>query len=444
MNNTARPLSSIKNDKELKGEFIVDGDKSISHRALIFSSLANGVSEIDGLLEGEDVLRTAKAMELMGVKIERNDKNWKVFGSGYCGLIEPTDVIDMGNSGTAARLLAGLVSTYNFTSFFTGDKSLRRRPMKRVFDPINKIGAKIISRKDNLMPFAVIGTQDPIAIEHEMKVASAQVKSSILLASLNISGTTTVIEPIKTRNHTELMMQSLGLKIDVKDIKSGSIINYTGMQGFDGKNFTIPGDISSAAFFIVGALIVKNSKIKINNVGINPLRDGVIKTLIEMGGNIKILNERLISNELVADIEVESSKLKGINIPANRAPSMIDEYPILSIAAAHAEGITNMNGLEELKVKESNRFNMIIDNLTRCGVEVKNDETNIKIMGGVKQPANIVDINTSMDHRIAMSFLIMGLTLENGIKIDDSSMIATSFPSFEPIFSKLGIKFKEL
>jgi 3-phosphoshikimate 1-carboxyvinyltransferase len=415
---------------------------------LIFAALAHGKSKITGLLEGEDVLKTAAALASMGVEIKREKKFWEVNGSGVMGLMEPNDVLDMGNSGTAARLLAGLVTPYNFTSFFTGDVSLRKRPMNRVFEPIKQFGAKIVSREGGLMPFAIIGAKDALPISYQMKMASAQVKSCILLASLATRGTTTIIEPEKCRDHTEIMMRHLGLKIQTKPLDDASgfarganVISYNGMQEFDAKDFAVPGDISSAAFLIVAALLVKGSKIKIKNVGINPLRDGIIISLREMGGNISFKNEHEVGGEKVADIVVEHSKLKGIEIPANRAASMIDEYPILSIAAANADGITKMNGLAELKVKESNRLLMIANGLAACGVVAKMGDDFLEIKGGIKQQKKLIKITTAMDHRIAMSFLVMGLMMENGVQIDDSEMIKTSFPNFEKIFVDFGIKF---
>ena len=431
-------LSSIKNDKPLKGNITIPGDKSISHRSLIFASLAHGRSEISGLLEGEDVLRTAEALTSMGVDIERKDDGkWLVNGSGIVGLMEPDDILDMGNSGTAARLLAGLVTPYDFTSTFTGDASLRNRPMKRVFDPIKLFGASITAREDNLMPFSITGSDSPIPIEYEMKMASAQVKSCILFAAMGTNGITTVIEPEKCRDHTEVMMRYLGQKIDITPHNNGNIIKYQGYQEFDAKNFEVPGDISSAAFLIVAALIVEDSKIRIQNVGINPLRDGIIISLKEMGANIEITNEKELCGERVADIIVEYSQLTGIEIPAERAASMIDEYPIFSVAAANATGTTKMLGLKELKVKESDRLGMIASNIGKCGVTLKMGEDSLEIQGGIVQPAEKVKIESSMDHRIAMSFLVMGLTLENGVEIDDASMIKTSFPNFEEIFTGL-------
>jgi 3-phosphoshikimate 1-carboxyvinyltransferase len=452
----------------LKGEIVVAGDKSISHRALIFSALANGVSNISGLLEGEDVLRTAQALREMGVEINRLENGiWQVNGVGYCGLQESASVLDMGNSGTSTRLLMGLVSTFNFKTSFTGDASLVKRPMKRVFEPLKEIGAQIIATNENFLPATIVGADEPLPISYEMKVASAQVKSAIMLAALNILGTTTIIEPELCRDHTEIMMQYLGLDVKVEEICDDKVaqssalfrgeggcasdnehrargvnkITVNGCNDFAAKDFVVPGDISSAAFIIVAALITPNSKIKINNVGVNPLRDGVVTTLKEMGGKIEFVNQRLVGGEKVADILVEYSQLKGIEVPASRAPSMIDEYPILAIAAACAQGITKMNGLAELKVKESNRLQAIADGLKACGVEAIVDEDSLEVIGGIKEQNEIAQIKTHLDHRIAMSFLIMGLRVKNGVQIDDSEMIKTSFPNFMQIFYNFGVEF---
>lgn len=424
---------SRKTDIPLKGEIAVAPDKSISHRSLIFSALACGKTKITNLLEGEDVLHTAQALRLMGAEIEKKKDYWEVSGVGVAGLVEPSDVLDMGNSGTSTRLLAGLVTPYDFTSFFTGDASLRKRPMGRVLEPIKQFGAKVISRKNGLAPFAIIGTKEPMPITYEMKVASAQVKSCILLASLATRGITTIIEPEKCRDHTEIMMRHLGLKIAIEDHKNGAKISYSGLQEFDARDFSVPGDISSAAFFIVAALLVKNSKVLIKNVGVNPLRIGVVTSLQEMGGRISFENEREIGGEKVADILVEASELKGIEVPASRSASMIDEYPIFAVAAANAKGVTKMNGLAELKVKESNRLLMIAQNLEKCGVTLKMGDDFLEVQGGVKQQKDPIKVTTAMDHRIAMSFLIMGLMLEGGVEVDDVSMIKTSFPGFEAI-----------
>lgn len=425
-----------KSNKPLSGEIEVAPDKSISHRSIIFASLANGVTKINNLLEGEDVLNTINAMRLMGVEINKRNDHYEVIGSGIAGLCEPAEIIDMGNSGTSSRLLAGLVCPYNFTSFFTGDKSLRKRPMARVFEPIHRFGAQIVARQNNFMPFAIIGNENATPIEYTMKMASAQVKSCILLASLRVRGTTTIFEPEKCRDHTEIMMRYLGLKLSLESWQNGTKISYNGFQEFDAKDFKIPNDISSASFFIVGALLVKNSKILLKNVGVNPLRTGLVTTLQEMGGNIEYQNLRQVGGELVADIAVESSNLNAVEVPSERSASMIDEFPILAIACAFASGTSKLNGLAELKVKESNRLKMIADNLINCGVEVKIGDDFLEINGGFTMPKQLVNINTAMDHRIAMSFSIMGLCLENGINLDDDQIINTSFPDFEKILSK--------
>lgn len=443
------PLISIKNNAALIGKVEVPGDKSISHRSLIFASLAIGKSTISGILEGEDVIRTADALTSMGVEIEKNLGGvWKVNGVGICGLNEPKDVLEMGNSGTSTRLLMGLVSTFNFNSFFTGDASLKKRPMKRVFDPIKEIGAEIHSHSGNTLPALIIGTKNPLPLTYKMTVASAQVKSAILLSALNTPGITTIIEPEKCRDHSEIMMRSLGLKIISEDIKIddkiGTKITFQGNQQFDARDFKVPGDISSAAFLIVAALIIKGSELTIKNVGLNPLRDGIVKTLIEMNGNIKFSNERYENGEKVADIIVRYSDLKGIDVPASRAPSMIDEYPVLAVAAAFAKGTTRMNGIEELKVKESNRLSAINEGLSNCGVKTKMGDDFLEVFGGVTHPKKLVEIKTYLDHRIAMSFLVMGLNLEHGVKIDDSNMINTSFPAFVDLLSNLGAKFQKL
>jgi len=445
-NITLSPLTSIYHNQALKGQVTASPDKSISHRSLIFASLATGVSTITNLLEGEDVLKTAQALRKMGVEIKRiAPAAWQVNGVTTCGLIEPNDILDMGNSGTSCRLLMGLTSTCDFTTFFTGDESLRKRPMKRVFDPLKEMGANIISRSNNLLPCAIIGAKEPLAINYKLDVPSAQIKSAIILAALNTLGTTTIIETEKSRDHTEIMLGYLGAEIKNQETEyNGQIVNQISIQGgqeFGGRNFTIPGDISSAAFIIVAALLIPGSKVEISNIGINPLRTGILTTLKEMEANIEIKNQRRIGGEEVADIVVEYSELKAVNIPANRAPSMIDEYPILSIAAASAKGTTKMHGLAELKVKESNRLNAIVEGLIACGVEVTSKDDYIEIEGGIHQSLKPIEIKTNLDHRIAMSFLIMGLKLKSGLTIDDSSIINTSFPNFIKTFEQLGVKF---
>lgn len=424
-------------NKPLQGEILVASDKSISHRSVIFASLAYGISKIYNLLEGEDVLKTISALKAMGVEIEKKSDHWQVVGVGLFGLNEPNFVLDMGNSGTSTRLLAGLVATRNFTTFFNGDASLHKRPMQRIFTPMQQFGAKILARQNNLLPFAVVGNDNAMPIHYTMPVASAQIKSCILLSALTTKGKTTIIEPELCRDHTEIMMQHLGLKLDITSQNSGKTIVYQGLQEFNASNFFVPADISSAAFFIVAALIVEKSDIILKNVGINPLRTGIITSLQEMGGDITIFNTQILNGELIADIRVKASKLQGINVSASRSAFMIDEYPIFAVACAFAKGITTMHGLAELKVKESNRLMMIANNLQDCGVKVVVGSDSLEITGGVSPKKEPVKLATALDHRIAMSALIMGLALENGIQIDDSSMINTSFPQFFSILQQL-------
>lgn len=420
----------------LVGNILIAADKSISHRSLIFSALANGKNTISNLLESEDVLDTAKALQQMGVNIQKKDSGtYEIIGSGISGLTESEKTLDLGNSGTGVRLLMGLVTPFKFKSFFTGDESLRSRPMKRIFDPMRQIGAKIIARKENFLPAVIEGSDEALAINYKMPKASAQIKSSILLAALNIVGKTTIIEPDICRDHTEIMMQYLGLNLEIENLaKNGRKISYQGVQEFQSKDLSVPNDISSAAFFIVGALIIPDSRIELKNIGINKLRDGIIETLLEMGADIEIINKRENAGELVADIKVRYSNLRGVEVPANRVAKMIDEYPILAIAAAHATGVTKMSNLSELKAKESNRLSAIYKNITKCGIEAKMGDDDLEIIGGIRSLDNVPRITTYHDHRIAMSFFILGLTMKNGIEIDDTSMISTSFPNFLNLF----------
>lgn len=425
----------------LKGDAVVPGDKSISHRALMLSSQVLGTTTITGLLEGEDVMSTAKALGSLGVKITRLSKmNWQVQGVGVGGLSESADVLDMGNSGTSTRLLMGLVTPYPFTSFFTGDHSLRSRPMARVITPLEEMGAKVVASGGNRLPLALTGTNMTLPINFRLPVASAQVKSAILLAGLNTSGTTIVIEPEPTRDHTENMLNYLGFKVDVAIQPDGArVISLTGQQDAPvaDREISVPADPSSAAFAIVAALICKHSSLSIHNVCVNPLRTGLFTTLKEMGAKITFKNERNVAGEPVADLVVESSKLVGVTVPAERAPSMIDEYPILAVAAAFAQGETVMHGLAELRVKESDRLSAIINALNACGVPARADGDTL-IVTGSSQPRGGATITTHYDHRIAMSFLVMGMASEQPIVVDDATAIATSFPDFVPLFNRLG------
>ena len=418
-----------------KGTASVPGDKSISHRALILSSQALGTTRITGLLEGEDVIATADALGSMGVDIEQTDGAWAVKGVGIGGLAQPDDVIDCGNSGTSARLLMGLVAPYPFTSFFTGDASLRKRPMNRVVRPLTEMGVAFVDNGDGRLPLALKGSASTLPIHYELPVASAQVKSAILLAALNTAGQTTVIEPAATRDHTEKMLRYFGVDIGV----DGNVITLEGQQAqrYQDREFAVPTDPSSAAFLVVAALITEGSEVTIPNVCINPHRIGLYTTLKEMGAKLEFTNQRDVAGEPVADIVASASQLKGVEVPAERAPSMIDEYPILGVAAAFAEGDTVMRGLKELRVKESNRFDAIVDGLKACGVEVVTDGDDLTIIGStsVKGSGNIA---TNLDHRICMSFLVLGMASEQPVTIDSAEPINTSFPGFVDLCNMLG------
>ncbi len=421
----------------LQGEATAPGDKSISHRALILSSQALGTTHITGLLEGEDVLCTAKALQSLGVNIEKNATAWIVKGVGVGGLHESKDVLDMGNAGTGARLMMGLLTPYPFSTIFTGDESLRSRPMGRVIEPLTEMGARIAAHSGGKLPLVLSGTADTLPITYHLPVASAQVKSAILLAGINTRGTTTVVEKEPTRDHTENMLKYFGFKVKVA---KNNTISITGQQrqSYADREITVPGDPSSAAFLVVAALICPDSKLLIKNVCINPLRTGLFTALKEMGAKIEFKKTRDVAGEKVADIAVASSSLKAVTVPAGRAPSMIDEYPILAVAAAFAQGETVMHGLSELRVKESDRLNAIIEMLSACGVECRAEGDSLYVTGGV--PKGGATINTRFDHRIAMSALVMGMAAKNPVEIDDASSIATSFPNFVELMNGLGAK----
>lgn len=438
--NKAGAVSSA--SRELHGTKTVPGDKSISHRTLLLASQAIGRSTIYGLLEGEDVLNTAKALRILGVPVTKQQDVWQVDGVGAGGLAEPDDVLDMGNSGTGARLMMGLLATHPFTSFFTGDKSLRGRPMARVVTPLVQMGAQFVSRSNGRLPMAVLGARNPLPIEYTLPVPSAQVKTAILLAGLNTPGATTVIEHEATRDHTERMLTFFGANIVTQDAgKAGKAITLQGGAELTAKELTVPGDPSSAAFLTVAALITPGSHLVIRDICINPARIGLYDTLQEMGGDIRFENRREVCGEPVADIHVRSSRLKGIRVPASRAPAMIDEYPILSVAAAVADGVTCMEGLAELKVKESNRLLAIAEGLAACGVPAVVGEDSLEVRGsagGLLRGDGMV--KTSMDHRIAMSFLVLGLVAEAPVSVDSVAMIQTSFPNFISLMNGIGAK----
>ncbi len=424
----------------LKGEVTIPGDKSISHRSFILASHAKGQTRIKGLLESADVMATANAMGKWGIKIEKQDEDWLVEGNGLGGLTASSDVIDCGNSGTSARLLMGLASAYDFTSFFTGDASLRKRPMKRVVTPLSQMGARFTASENNTFPIAITGGTLK-AIEYTLPVASAQVKSSILLAGLNTAGTTTVIEPTPSRDHTEKMFNFFGWKCEVEETpRGGRKITFDGLQETTEANreIIVPGDPSSAAFPMVAALITQGSEVTLKNIGMNPLRTGLFTTLQEMGAELTIYNERDAGGEQVVDITVKGGQLNAIDVPAERAPSMIDEYPILCIAASFANGTSRFRGLHELRVKESDRLTTMHQGLLACGVKAEIEGDDLIITGGVVKGGTTID--SQHDHRIAMSFLIMGLQSEESIKVSGIDTIATSFPNFFELMATLGAK----
>ncbi len=434
-------MQSKSSGSPLAGTFSVPGDKSISHRALMLASQVLGGTEISGLLEGEDVLHTARALRLLGVRIEQKEElRWHVQGVGVGGLSESADILDMGNSGTGTRLMMGLVSPYDFVTFFTGDDSLRTRPMKRVMMPLAQMGARFEAREGDKLPLAVHGTSKTLPVEYRLPVASAQVKSAILLAALNTAGITTVIEPQATRDHTERMLRHFGWQVNTKTLPDGSTaVSLAGHQELPpaDRSILVPGDPSSAAFPVVAALIVPGSDITIRNITINPLRTGLYDTLRKMGADITFTNRRASAGEDVADIRVRHSRLRSVTVPSQRAPSMIDEYPILAVAASYAEGRTVMHGLGELRVKESDRLKAVQEGLLQCGVKVSVEGETLIIEGG-RQPRGGCTIKTGMDHRIAMSFLVMGMASREPAHIDDGSMIATSFPNFAELMNSIG------
>ncbi|MDC1296001.1 3-phosphoshikimate 1-carboxyvinyltransferase [Pseudomonadota bacterium] len=432
----------------LSGEMIVPGDKSISHRSLIIGSAVTGKIIVNNLLESEDVLATANALRKMGVSINKLSNNkWEVFGSGIGSLSGINNILDMGNSGTGARLLMGLVAGSDVEATFIGDQSLSKRPMKRIISPLIETGATIENFNNDTLPIKIKGSKITLPIEYESTVASAQVKSSILLAGLSSIGTTSIIEPSLSRDHTERMLKYFGAKIETIKLKNSKWkIILEGIPSLKPLDINVPSDPSSASFPIVSALITPNSKVKVMNVCVNELRTGLFKTLIEMGANIKFTNSREMNGELIADIVAETSKLNGIAIPKSRAASMIDEYPILAIAAVKAEGDTIMEGVEELRYKETDRIKSVCEGLKKVGVQTI-DTHNSMIVKGIGPQGQInqnVEINSNLDHRIAMSFLCLGLISEKPIKVDNTDTIKSSFPFFLDKMKKIGAKFEQL
>jgi len=432
------PLRSRK-ALNLKGRIRVPGDKSMSHRALMFGAVAIGETRITGLLEAEDVVNTAKAMAALGAGVKRGDDGvWRVQGVGIAGLKSPDAPLDFGNSGTGVRLAMGLMATTPLTATCQGDASLHKRPMGRVTKPLELFGARFETAEGGRLPLTLHGARDPVPVTYTLPVASAQVKSAVLLAALNTPGLTTVIEPTPTRDHTERMLKGFGAKISVTVKDDGRHITLEGQHELKAQALDVPGDPSSAAFPMVAALISEGSDIVIENIMLNPTRTGLITTLIEMGGNISIENRRLAGGEEVGDLHVKASRLKGVTVPADRAPSMIDEYPILAVAASFAEGTTRMQGLEELRVKESDRLAAVEAGLQANGVTTRSGRDWLEVDGGKVLGGGMVI--THMDHRIAMSFLVMGLSSAKDIAVDDSAFIATSFPDFTGLMNGLGAK----
>ncbi|MDP9127913.1 MAG: 3-phosphoshikimate 1-carboxyvinyltransferase [Pseudomonadota bacterium] len=436
----ARPLIS-RRCGVLKGDITPPGDKSISHRAVMFGGIAHGLTTVTGLLEGEDVLCTIEALRALGAEIHKDAAGaWQINGAGLEGLRKPARTLDMGNSGTAARLLIGLLSGRPFTSSFTGDASLRSRPMLRVITPLSQMGAQFASEQGR-MPLQVTGLALPKPIDYKLPMPSAQVKSAILLAGLSAEGTTTVIETIPTRDHTEHMLRHFGALVTVKTLADGSeAISVKGKPQLKGRTVTVPSDPSSAAFPLVAGLLRPGSHTTLRNVGLNPRRTGLIETLREMGAHIEITNQHNAGGEPTGDLIVKASALHGTTVPWERAPSMIDEYPVLAVAAACAKGTTRMLGLSELRVKESDRLALVAEGLMRCGVKVEVQGDDLIVHGDGHAPPGGGLIKTSMDHRIAMSFLVLGCATASPVQIDDGSFIATSFPRFIDLMNAAGAR----
>jgi 3-phosphoshikimate 1-carboxyvinyltransferase len=441
----ARPLVA-QPGAPLTGAIRPPGDKSISHRALILGLLAVGETRIEGLLEGDDVLRTAAACRALGAAIERlGPGSWRVRGAGLGSLLAPQETLDFGNAGTGTRLMMGVVGGHGITATFDGDASLRKRPMQRILDPLILMGARPLAQAEGgRCPITLKGCADPAPIEYRTPVPSAQLKSAILLAALNAPGRTTVIETEASRDHTEKMLAWFGARVvSLPEGPHGRRITLEGRPELRPRPIAVPADPSSAAFPIVAALITPGSDVTIEGMMMNPLRIGLIETLREMGAAIEVKNARLEGGEDVADLRVRHGALRGVDVPAARAPSMIDEYPVLAVAAAFAEGTTRMRGLSELRVKESDRLAAVSDGLTAVGAanHIEGDDLLVTGSPTVRGGATIA---THLDHRIAMSFLVMGFAARAPVGIDDAAMIATSFPTFQPELERLGARFRGL
>ena len=436
------PMTSFKAGP-LMGTVTVPGDKSISHRALILGAMAIGETKISGLLEGKDVLDTSKAIQEFGAEvINHGDGNWSVYGVGVGGFQEPRNVINCGNSGTGVRLLMGAIATHNFSATFTGDASLRKRPMARVTNPLSLFGAQAHGRYGGRLPMTIVGAKYPVPIRYKVPMPSAQVKSAILLAGLNTPGETIVIEQELTRDHTERMLSGFGAILNVEATGKGRVIQLKGYPELKPQKINVPSDPSSAAFPICASLITEGSNVLVPNIGLNPTRSGLFTTLKDMGADLTYENTRVNSGEPVADLRARFSPyMKGIEVPPERAASMIDEYPILSVVASFSEGQTLMRGVKELRVKESDRIDAMAKGLRENGIRVDEGDDWWVVHG--KGTGNVPGgglSNTCLDHRVAMSFLILGMGSKACVKIDDCSPIVTSFPLFESLMSKLGAR----
>lgn len=438
----ATPVPMIaRRSSGLRGEAHVPGDKSISHRSLILGALSVGETKVTGLLEGQDVLDTAKAMRAFGAEVVQHGPGaWSVHGVGVGGIAEPADVIDCGNSGTGVRLIMGVMATSPVTATFTGDASLRGRPMGRVTDPLSLFGARAYGRQGGRLPMTIVGAKDPVAVTYTVPVPSAQVKSAVLLAALNAPGETVVIEREATRDHSERMLAGFGAEIAVETLPEGRVIRLKGQPELRAQEIVVPRDPSSAAFPVCAALITEGSDVLVPNIGLNPTRAGLFTTLCEMGADLTYENLHEEGGEPVADLRARFSPgLKGIEVPPERAASMIDEYPVLSVVAAFAQGATVMRGVKELRVKESDRIDAMAKGLRAAGITVEEGPDWWIVHGrGHGDVPGGVTVETRLDHRIAMSFLVMGLAANAAMTVDDGSPIATSFPIFEGLMTGLG------
>ncbi|MAF97347.1 MAG: 3-phosphoshikimate 1-carboxyvinyltransferase [Micavibrio sp.] len=441
-----KPLLS-KKTSYFKGASKVPGDKSISHRSLMFGALAVGETIISGLLEGEDVLATAQAMRQMGAEITRgSDGLWRVHGVGLGGLKQPEETLDMGNSGTSTRLLMGVVGGHNIEARFDGDASLTKRPMKRVMDPLSEMGVEFEASEGGRLPLTVKGSAQPLALEYRLPVASAQVKSAIMLAGLNARGTTCVIEEKPTRDHTEKMLKAFGVDVDVETLDDGAqAIKVKGGQDLQPCAIDVPGDPSSAAFPAVAATLIDGAEVRLAGICVNDRRDGVYRALQALGADVRYEHQRIEGGEDVADIVVKGgAPLKGCTLDPVIVPSMIDEFPVFAMAAACAEGTTYMSGLEELRVKESDRLLMVAEGLKACGVNLEMGEDSLTIHGTGQPPKGGARVETALDHRIAMAFLVLGCVSDEPIEIDDGAPIQTSFPNFVKLMNELGAEIEDI